>query len=629
MAEIKAKSPAELKAVTDKFQKEADLQTARLKESESENELLLSQLMVVQEELEKIFLDKKQLETTSAKAQEDAAALALQHSKAIKQLDAEAAKLKVAHEQTQKAHALEAAKQKTELAAAHAELAKVEKGLAQAHQNISKEQSAKQAAEAALAETKAKLPAEIKAVTYKFQQQADQHAAQFKDTTQENELLLTQLMSVQEELESYYLEKTKFEKLYQDIQTRWVRFEKHYPNYVDFGSVELVAFDNLSDVPSITWRVKDYAQSGVLIDEFLFQTVLQDGQPGIALVTDVNAPASSDSALVPKLLKPQNTQLERFVRLGQTEFRQIKAASSILTQLEASGWRAVELPTNFDMGFWRESLKLLPTQLQALPALLRYDAVKLKRELINPDYEHLWLEFKNMGLGARVWPKFEMRLGAALVQRGGFSQFPKFEIPLIDGKVKPFDSWYAESQDDNGAKLELRFALEQKVFDTSVWAKLDTEDKALLMRLIYAMPDVLLRLEAEHTVIERPWATWVGFAKAALQLIEANRAASQKPQQPKQLAAPDEAGESPALTPPAPAATSVKSFSANKTAKTSNKANLFALTLQAAPKKPAAKKAAPTTAATSKAATAKKTAAGRSAGANKPAAPAKKTTSTK
>jgi hypothetical protein len=163
---------------------------------------------------------------------------------------------------------------------------------------------------------------------------------------------------------------------------------------------------------------------------------------------------------------------------------------------------------------------------------LRYDAVKLKRELINPDYEHLWLELKGMSLGSRIWPKFEIRLGAAMVQRNGFSQFPKFEIPLIDGKTKPFNSWYAESQDDNGAKLELRFSLEKQVFDASVLTKLEGMDRALVLRLIYAMPDVLLRLEAEHASINRPWATWVGFAKAAVQVIEDSRGATQTKELP-------------------------------------------------------------------------------------------------
>jgi hypothetical protein len=258
-----------------------------------------------------------------------------------------------------------------------------------------------------------KLKAELES-TAKENTQAN---ARIADAEQENELLLTQLMEVQEELEVYYLDKVKFENLYQEMQVRWGRLEKRYPNYVDFGSIELVAFDATSDTPSITWRAKDYAQGGEAFDEFVFHTILRDGQPGISLVFNAKESASLDSALVPKLIKPQGKEFERFLRMSQSDFRKIMAAAAIITQLEASGWRGVELPQDFDLAFWRQSLKLLPAQLQALPVLLRYDAVKLKRELINPDYEHLWLELKGMGLGTRTWPKFEIRLGAAMVQR--------------------------------------------------------------------------------------------------------------------------------------------------------------------------------------------------------------------
>jgi predicted nucleic acid-binding Zn-ribbon protein len=570
-----AKLKKEALAASEATKSELNAARKELTALSQENELLHSQIIKAQSETAKASAD-------IAKAQSKAAAQIEAQQKVVSQLESNVSRLS------------------TELTAASAELVAAHQELTIARETITYEQHFKHAAEVALAELKARTSLELKAAKDEYHQQAQaieqelfnrlselaqihqtldiaqteadvmrqaklelddrhartlleleqikidavhqagQHADKLNEKVQENELLLTQLMQVQEELESYYLGKIKFEKLYQDIQARWVRLEKRYPNYIDFGSVELVAFDNLSDVPSVTWLVKDCAQRGVAFDEFLFQIVLFDGQPGIALVTDAKATATENSALVPKLLKPQSKQLERFVRMGQTEFRQLMAATTIVTQLDALGWRGIALPKDFDLGFWRESLKLLPTQFQSLPVLFRYDAVKLKRELVNPDYEHLWLEFKGMGLGARTWPKFELRLGAAMVQRGGFSQFPKFEIPLIDGKTKPFDSWFAESHDDNGAKLELRFSLEKQVFDNNVWSKLEDADKALMLRLIFAMPDVLLRLEAEHLSIHRPWATWIGFARAAMLVIEKSRAAAK---QMKVLPAPERKAE--------------------------------------------------------------------------------------
>ncbi|PUE33107.1 hypothetical protein B9Z35_06185 [Limnohabitans sp. Jir61] len=373
-------------------------------------------------------------------------------------------------------------------------------------------------------ETQSKELTALKAERDKQAKLAQQTEAKYQDSAQENELLLLQLMQAQEELVEYYEQKGEFEKLYLAYKTRWERLEKRLPSYLDFGAIEIIDVDGVSDVPSITWQVKDFAQAGVALSEFSFVTVLHDGHPGIGLVKD-----GQPHAFVPKLLGTNKDQVATFLGLGTTEFKQLTAAVSILDQLEAGQWKGFEFPAQFDLSFWRPSIQTLLAQLKQLPALLRYDEVRLKRELINPDYEHLWLEFRGLSLGAAQWKKFEIRLGAALVQHDGFSHYPKFEIPLIDGKTKPFDSWYAESQDDSGAKLELRFALDKNVLDVAVWAKLADADKALLLRLIYAMPDALKRLEKQKAAIHRPWATWIDFATDAVKVLEVNKAAAKLP----------------------------------------------------------------------------------------------------
>lgn len=399
-----------------------------------------------------------------------------------------------------------------------AKLKQSEEGLAT---KLKQAQSNHEAKLKSLKEESEKTSQSLKADRNKQAKQAQQTEAKYQDAAQENELLLLQLMQAQEELVEYYEQKCEFEKLYEAYKARWDRLEKRLPNYLDYGVIDIVDVDNLSDVPTITWRVKDFAQAGVTLSEFRFATCLHNGHPGIGLVKK-----SGPQLIVPKLLSTNKEQLKHFVSMGTTEFRQIVAAISILNQLEAGQWQGFKFPTQFDLSFWLPSLKALISQVPALPVMLRYDAVKLKRELINPDYEHLWLELNGLNLGNLNWKKFEIRLGAALVQSDGFSQYPKFEIPLIDGKTKPFESWFAESHDDSGAKLELRFALDKNVFDVAVWSKLSEIDKALVLRLIYAMPDALRRLETNNSAIHRPWKTWVDFASGAVKVLEANKASA-------------------------------------------------------------------------------------------------------
>jgi hypothetical protein len=361
----------------------------------------------------------------------------------------------------------------------------------------------------------AKLHAEIE----KIGKQKAQDQAKQDDVMQDNELLLLQLMQAQEELVEYYEEKERFEKLYEIYKARWDRLEKRHPNYIDFGELELVAFDHASNVPSLTWRVRDYAFGGLALPEFLFQIALQNEHPGIGLVTTTNAVAEEDSTLVPKLLAQRPQQVNYFLAMSTTEQRQLSAALSILGQLEANQWRGLVVPQELDLSFWKPSITQLIAQWKALPISLRFDQVKLKRELINTDYEHLWLELHGVSYGKQSWKKFEVRLGAALIQPDGFSQFPKFEIPLIDGKHKPFESWYAESYDDSGAKFELRFSIEKGVFDTTALAKLSELDRSLVLRLVYGMPAALQKLQQQGDSIHRDWETWRRFALQATQIL--------------------------------------------------------------------------------------------------------------
>ena len=533
-----------------------------------EGELLLSQLHQVQEELERYALQNKQVQAQLAQTAAAEAALKAQLDNVTKALEAKnndlAAKAKeLADAQAAAQAAATKAKQEADAAAANAktqldsknnELTAKAKELVDA-QAAAKTQldaktkqladvqaaatKAKQEADAAAANAKAQLDAKhnelatkAKELEAKTKQLADVQAAaqaaaakakqeadaKHQDSTQENELLLLQLMQAQEELVEYYEQKGEFEKLYLAYKARWERLEKRLPNYLDFGAIDIVNVDGLSDTPTITWQVKDFAQAGVALSEFSFVTTLQDGHPGLGLLKDGQL-----QAFVPKLLNTHKDHLATFLGLGTTEFRQLTAAITILEHLDAGNWQGFEFPAQFDLNFWRPSIQLLIAQLKTLPALLRYDEVHLKRELINPDYEHLWLEFRGLSMGATHLKKFEIRLGAALVQPHGFSHYPKFEIPLIDGKTKPFDSWYAESHDHSGAKLELRFALDKNVFDVAVWSKLSDADRALLSRLIYAMPDALKRLEAQKVAIHRPWATWVNFAAGAVQVLESSK----------------------------------------------------------------------------------------------------------
>jgi hypothetical protein len=339
------------------------------------------------------------------------------------------------------------------------------------------------------------------------------------DHKRENALLQIQSQQAQEELITYQRQIQILRQESSALSARWSRLERRMPNYIDFGGLEVVQVDSIGVTPQIVWRVSDFFQAGLLLPQFYFRTSSRDGVAGIGLVNDL---ASIDAIpmLVPGNITSSAEQVELFRSYSTTEWQKINAALLVLEQLiNNKGLGLGEAIQGFDFGFWKQSLSSLITDIRRLPQLLRFERVKLKREMQNPDYEHLWLEFYGLEFGNYRKPKLEFRLGAAMIQPSGFSRFPKLEFPLVDGVHKPFESWFAESYDDHGGKYELRFSLDQQAFDLMNWLKLSPDDRLLLQSLILALPSSIASLAKDKVAILRPWGQWVDFSKETAQLF--------------------------------------------------------------------------------------------------------------
>jgi len=291
------------------------------------------------------------------------------------------------------------------------------------------------------------------------------------------------------------------------------------PDYVDYGGLEMVLTDTTADTPFIEWSVSESSHDGVTIPEFNFRTTLQVEGMGFVIVE--NSGVDLSTQLIPSLVRKSEAQTTTFISWSDSNWRKLIAAKRALELLFQANWSGIKYTEGYDPGFWRSLLIGLIKDLNALPVLFRYDRVKLKREQLNPDYEHLWLEFENAGLGPFFKPKLELRLAASMVKPGGFSRYPKIEFPLIEGKTKPFDSWYPETNDDFGSKLELRFSLDGKSFDTAVWASLSPADRALVASMINAFGKVLFELKQRQTSIARSWEDWIGLGTETAKLLQA------------------------------------------------------------------------------------------------------------
>ncbi|WMC09217.1 hypothetical protein PU634_08740 [Oceanimonas pelagia] len=141
---------------------------------------------------------------------------------------------------------------------------------------------------------------------------------------------------------------------------------------------------------------------------------------------------------------------------------------------------------------------------------LGFSELELRHVQVNPDYEHLWFSLKNPQFGKRQLPHWQFRLSCAAIRPGQFGSQPKLEFPKQSQQL--LGNWFAESQDDFGEKLELRFALPDAM-DKGLWKKLGKEDQRLIQALILQLPAILQQAQQRRPALTRKWQDWHNLAQ--------------------------------------------------------------------------------------------------------------------
>jgi hypothetical protein len=358
------------------------------------------------------------------------------------------------------------------------------------------------------------------------------------ETEQMSQIKALQMYELQEEIEDRFFDKQKTQSQYEYLKLRWNRLEKNIPDYLDFDPVRFLSIDNISDTPKIRWQVTNFYQSGLDLPELTFETILKSGKAGIRIIensankitsnkdgykshpTNASNDIDEGSVFFPYQLEKNPTHFSTFQKTSAKNWRKLLSAIHILDKSISSRWQDIKDMNSFDPGFWTPYLSELIKQIQLLPEIFRYDNVKLKRELNNIDYEHLWLEVHGVKFGDFSANKLEFRVAASLIQSNGFSRHPKFEFPLGDRQQKPFPSWFAESKDDQGPKFEIRFSLDDQAMDLGAIAKLSGQDITLLYHLLQLTPQFIEQLIDQRIPINRPWASWLALTKETVSLIK-------------------------------------------------------------------------------------------------------------
>ena len=352
------------------------------------------------------------------------------------------------------------------------------------------------------------------------------HASQQQSAQQENELLLLQLHQVQEELEHYFLQHQALQTQLQHSENRWKNMLQRNPDYCDYEALDVLPVKDESN--SSIWQIKNLTIAGRQLPQLTFKLILEQGIAGFVFTKQADNKG-------PFIRWPANVKTEKelvLIPVGKDEL--VRQRIESLLELSVSDWdllkalcgfieetlkqpQTVNLPKALDLDALVIGLNTLKNLFEKFPALIRYDQLSIKREQINPDYEHLWLHITQLAYGNKRWPEFEFRLSCANVRPNHFGAHPKLEFPEITSQ-NVLESWFIEAYDDFGAKLELRFAMPAAI-DLEVWQRFSEVDKNFLVALIARLPNMLTDLQSAGVKIKRPWQDWIDMSQAMLTIL--------------------------------------------------------------------------------------------------------------
>lgn len=323
-----------------------------------------------------------------------------------------------------------------------------------------------------------------------------------KEIEEENELILLQLHQVQEELEHYFLQYKEAEQEITRWQSRWARMLERNPDFIDY---ERLTVEPDTNEHQFIWQFEKIDIAGRSLDQLNLRTQLDGETVHLTFQREnfIRWPLSADNTET-LTISPESHQI--IETLSTSDFTLIKA----LTQFLAThGLHTQEAAKHIDgptRAALKRGLQQFSAVLEQLPPTFRYDHIELKREQINPDYEHLWFRFQKASFGKLEAPAFEFRLSCANVRPNAFGKYPKLEFPEGDG-ASLFEQWYEESWDDFSSKWELRFALPRSM-DLEVWRSISEHDRALVRSLVNQLPIFFAELNKNGLTPKRKWKEW-------------------------------------------------------------------------------------------------------------------------
>lgn len=355
---------------------------------------------------------------------------------------------------------------------------------------------------------------------------------ELQDSREEADLLLRQLHKVQEELEFYYLEYRAEKKRADTIESKWEKMLNKHPCYIDCDNI---ICQNSSDNQGLFWSLEnieifnrsiDFLQLETLLwqDKIIFRFVEKQDKDLPLLVWNPNSKdnQNNNEFIVCPLIVNDAIQ-----QLATTDIILLKNLSVLFFQQLQNNKDGI-IVSNPNINLFINMFRQIPDFLDnVLPKTLRFDELYIKDYEELGEYENLTFHLTNISFANKLYKNFEFRLACANIQDNQFGTDPKLEFPEEFGKII-LENWFAESEDNYGSKLELRFAI-PNAMDINVWDKLSQNDKNFIYNLVNLLPNRITQLSKINTnekMFSRSFDDWINLANTIKNILNTQLAAN-------------------------------------------------------------------------------------------------------